>query len=427
MIAGVRGYNREVQPEDRRAVAVGDDIGGYVIDGELGRGGMGIVYAATHPVIGKRAAIKVLKPSLSDNPATVERFVQEARSVNQIGHPNIVDIFAFGTLPDGRSYLVMDLLEGESLRARIKRGPLHVREAANVIDEIASALIAAHDKGFVHRDLKPDNVFLVAHPGRSDIRLLDWGLAKLVAQPIGERAYRTATGAQIGTPDYMSPEQVRAGEVDGRSDIWALGVLAFECLYGRRPRRNADGSFVLSKPPEQLLADLPFVPNDLAQLIGAMLAHAPEDRPTLAAVRALIKRIRPSLPSMSVVGLELAAAPPQPAPDSLDLSLTASKVGARPIFPTPPTGAPSLQAAAQAPALRAAPLHAATRLGVPPPPVAPAGAPRVRPTPTQSPATSAAGSAALSRTGGRDSRLWLGIAVVLVVGAAIALAVAALT
>src|SRR5439155_22687699 len=112
------------------------EVGGYVIDGELGRGGMGVVSSPTHPVIGKRAAIKVLKPSLSNNPATVERFIQEARSVNQIGHPNIVDIFAFDQLPDGRSYLVMDLLEGESLRKRVKRGPLPVREAASIVDEI---------------------------------------------------------------------------------------------------------------------------------------------------------------------------------------------------------------------------------------------------------------------------------------------------
>src|SRR5689334_20412618 len=169
---------------------------------------MGVVFSATHPMIGKRAAIKVLKPSLSNNPATVERFIQEARSVNQIGHPNIVDIFAFDTLPDGRRYLVMDLLEGESLRQRIKRGPLPILEAALVIDEVASALTAAHDKGFIHRDLKPDNVFLVDNPGRFDVKLLDFGLAKLMptAQITSDRAFRTATGAQLGTPDYMSPE-----------------------------------------------------------------------------------------------------------------------------------------------------------------------------------------------------------------------------
>src|SRR5690242_8471374 len=163
----------------------GTDVGGYVVDGELGHGGMGVVYSATHPVIGKRAAIKVLKPELSRNHDAVERFALEARAVNQIGHPNIVDIFAFGVLNDGRSYYVMDLLAAESLRTRLKRGPLHISEAASVIDETASALIAAHAKCIIHRDLKPDNVFIVTHPGRwPEVKLLDWGLAKL-AVPMG--------------------------------------------------------------------------------------------------------------------------------------------------------------------------------------------------------------------------------------------------
>src|ERR1700742_4250945 len=143
----------------------GTEVGGYVIEGELGHGGMGVVYAARHPVIGKRAAIKILRPEVSRSPITVERFIQEARAVNEIGHPNIIDIFAYRALPDGRAYHIMDLLNGESLRKRLKRSVLHPSEAASVIDEIASALAAAHEHGFVHRDLKPDNVFLVTHEG----------------------------------------------------------------------------------------------------------------------------------------------------------------------------------------------------------------------------------------------------------------------
>jgi serine/threonine-protein kinase len=191
----------------------GTNVGGYVIEGELGSGGMGVVYASTHPVIGKRAAIKVLKPDLSKNPAAVERFMMEARAVNQIGHPNIVDIFAFGTLPDGRSYYVMDFLSGETLRKRIKRGPLHVSEAATIIDEVASALIAAHDKGIIHRDLKPDNIFMVSVPGRwPEVRILDWGLLKLSStqSAVSSGKYRTLAGSVLGTPVYMSPEQARA-------------------------------------------------------------------------------------------------------------------------------------------------------------------------------------------------------------------------
>ena len=123
-------------------IGPGTEVGGYVIDGEIGHGGMGVVYRATHPVIGKRAAIKILRPEVSRSPIAVERFLQEARAVNQIGHPNIVDIFAYGALPDGRAYHVMDLLVGESLRRRLKRSVLHPSEAASVIDEIAQALIA---------------------------------------------------------------------------------------------------------------------------------------------------------------------------------------------------------------------------------------------------------------------------------------------
>ena len=151
---------------DRRS-PIGTDVGGYVIDGELGQGGMGVGLQRDAP--GDRQARRdqgAASPSSRAIPTAVERFIQEARAVNQIGHPNIVDIFAFGALPDGRSYYVMDLLVGESLRKRLKRGAAaHPSEAATVIDEIASALIAAHDKGFIHRDLKPDNVFLVDHAG----------------------------------------------------------------------------------------------------------------------------------------------------------------------------------------------------------------------------------------------------------------------
>ena len=173
----------------------------------------------------------------------------------------------------GGGYLVMDLLEGESLRTRIKRGALPPAEAVMVIDEIASALDAAHAKGFVHRDLKPDNVFLVANPGRFDVKLLDFGLAKLSPGNANlDRAYRTATGAQLGTPDYMSPEQLRGDKnVDGRTDVYALGDPRVRDPHGEataavlgwhvRPPGRSGPAAVRSR-----------VPAELAQLVEALLA-----------------------------------------------------------------------------------------------------------------------------------------------------------
>jgi serine/threonine protein kinase len=289
----------------------GFDVGGYIIDGELGHGGMGVVYSATHPVIGKRAAIKVLRPELSKDPSAVERFVNEARAVNQIGHPNIVDIFAIGTLIDGRSYYVMDLLVGETLRMRLKRGAMHISEAATAIDEMASALIAAHVKGIIHRDLKPDNVFMVSVPGRwPEVKLLDFGLAKLVQRPAGSKI-RTITGSMLGTPAYMSPEQARSSDlVDHRTDVYSLGVLAYELLTGAAPFQKQSSIDTLlahqEDPVPPLLDAVPTLPVELAQLIEAMLAKEPDDRPTLAAVAAVLKRLKGTkIPTMTAAGIRM--------------------------------------------------------------------------------------------------------------------------
>ncbi len=313
-------------------LAAGIDVGGYVIDGVLGAGAMGVVYAATHPLIGKRAAIKVLKPDRSNHPAAVERFMLEARAVNQIGHPNIVDIFAFGQLPDGRSYYVMDLLTGETLRRRIKRGgPLHVSEAASVIDEVASALIAAHAKGIIHRDLKPDNVFMVSVGGRwPEVRVLDWGLLKLTPEAAygdgGSHGasnnmlsgrFKTVAGSLMGTPAYMSPEQARASEsVDARTDIYSFGAMAYEMVSGDVPFKTTNPIEALLAHQDQavppLAAKCPTLPEELVQLIEAMLAKDPAERPTLPAVRAVIKRLRASAIPMTAAGFSLPPITPSP-------------------------------------------------------------------------------------------------------------------
>jgi serine/threonine-protein kinase len=291
-----RTHDMRTQGEPVRDVAVGDDIGGYVVDGELGVGGMGVVYSAVHPVIGKRAAVKVLRAELSDDPDSVSRFIREAQLVNKIRHPNIVDIFAIGRLTSGQYYLVMDLLEGETLRDRLRRGPLSLAETASVLDEMAAALVAAHDQGIIHRDLKPDNVFLVAAAGRwPAVKLLDFGVAKLMRATNTPVSQATQTGIALGTPWYMSPEQARAKNVDHRTDIYALGVMAYEMLTGVRPFNViADGGSLADAAADS--------PRDLVDVIEAMIADEADARPTLPMVRAAIKRARRTLRADEVVG-----------------------------------------------------------------------------------------------------------------------------
>jgi eukaryotic-like serine/threonine-protein kinase len=280
------------------ALEEGTPVGEYVVTGRLGEGGMATVYSGHHPVIGKRVAIKVIRAELCRSIEAVDRFVQEARAANEIGHPNLVDVFNFGTLADGRSYFVMEWLQGRTLADVLDSdGPLPLGAAARALCEICDGLHAAHEGGIVHRDLKPQNVFFLES---GKVKLLDFGIAKLVGRR--ETTPHTQPGLTMGTPDYISPEQARGRNVDARADVYSLGVLAFEMATGQLP-------FVADNPADMMAMHLgaeprrpsavnPALPAAFDALVARMLDKDAEKRPSIPEVRAaLIDILYPPLPS----------------------------------------------------------------------------------------------------------------------------------
>lgn len=215
----------------------GDTLGDrWTLVEKIDAGAMGEVFRAEHRMLGHAVAVKVLRPEMTRDPGAIERFLREARIAAKLRHPNVVRVEDYGLAQDGRPYLVMELLHGESLARRLARTPrLHPRVVLAIVSQIGEALDAAHAAGIVHRDLKPENIFLCGPADPPKLKVLDFGVAKFT-DSLAAGGSATASNTLVGTPRYMSPEQARASRtLDGRSDLWALGILAYEMLTGRHP------------------------------------------------------------------------------------------------------------------------------------------------------------------------------------------------
>jgi len=268
---------------------IGELIGAYEIVGTLGVGGMGEVFRARDPKLGREVAVKVLPESFASDPAKLKRFQQEAHTLAALSHPNVVQVFDAGE-HQGLPYLVMELVEGQTLRRRMAAGPLPWRQAAELAAAVAEGLAAAHAKGIVHRDLKPENLMLTVH---GHVKILDFGLAKLrkdQSLPPGAGSGAgvrpplsgiTEVGLVMGTADYMSPEQARGGKVDARSDLFSLGVILWEMATGNHPFRRATPAetmrAILTGRPETP-GDAERLPSPLGRILRVCLARDPAQR-----------------------------------------------------------------------------------------------------------------------------------------------------
>ncbi len=272
--------------ETEEQTLVGKVLGGlYRVEALVGEGGMGAVYAATHVHLKKRFALKVLAESAAVDRRAIERFLQEAQAASGIDNPHIIDVINFDRTADGRVFLVMELLEGQSLAQRLESGPVPPLEALALMKQLCDALTAAHEAGIVHRDLKPENVFLIDRDGKDFVKVLDFGISK-VERAEAEAVRLTKTGQLVGTPLYMSPEQARGDDaIDHRADVYALGILLYEMLVGRPPFEGQNyfqllwkhGNVVPEAPRASVDGPVPW-PESLDAAILQALEKQPSNR-----------------------------------------------------------------------------------------------------------------------------------------------------
>ena len=379
---------------DARDALVGVTLDGrFRVEAVVGEGGFGVVYRATQLNVGREVAVKVLRPEVSASARHAERFETEARIISQLRHPNTLKLVDFGRAPDARLYFVTEYLHGASLDARIAAGDLSPPAVVRLLVQICDALAEAHERGVVHCDLKPRNIFVERVGGQWIAKVHDFGIARLreTAEPLDALVWssdRGGAGGQsriAGTPAYMSPEQLRGGLVDARSDLYALGVVAYECLAGAPPFEDPDSLALdhLASPPLPFGERQPAVRVDppLEALVLQLLAKHPDDRPASAqTVRAQLVALE------ATAALADRPAPRARGPASAHATVTSTLDRVTPLAhaqPAKPSGAPYL-AALGGMALVAAGVFVATRGersvdALPAPVVAPESAPESAP------------------------------------------------
>ena len=413
--------------EDVETLPAGARLGAYKIVRVLGEGGMGFVYEAVHEVLHRRTAIKMLRPEIA-SPEVIIRFLQEAKAVNLIDHQNIINVYDYSDGADGSVYFVMEYLEGETLDDLMWRNrPMPLPLLLHTFTQTARALAAAHAKKIVHRDLKPANVFVIAREGNpAFIKLLDFGIAQLRGE--GAVSGLTAAGTVMGTPQYMSPEQITGGAVDARTDVWALGVMLYRAATGQAPFRGEGfaqlaATITLDTPPAPRSL-VPEIPDGLDQLIQRCLVREIDGRvQSMAELLAGLERVQAiaRLTDEAILAAINTAPAPAAPPPTADRSVAGSlpefqgvdpnAVRPRPVAPAPaPAPAPrsktglyvGLGAGALALAVGAFVLGGAKATPTPtptpapaPPVVAPVGSAGLAPAPTPAVSPQEAAAAAL--------------------------------
>ena len=399
------------------AIKIGTIFAGYRIEGVLGRGGMGVVYLAEQPELGRRVAIKVIAPALASDPDYLERFRRESRLAAAIEHPNAIPIYEAGVADADMPYLVMRYVEGEDLSSLLRReGRLDTKRAAAIVDQIAGALDEAHARGLVHRDVKPANVIVESRRGTEHAYLTDFGLTREMDASSGV----TATGRWVGTIDYASPEQIKGRPVDARCDVYALGCVLFTTLTGRLPfERDEDVAKLyahVSEPPPTASAVAPDVSQEVDRVITRAMAKDPDFR----------------FPSAGDFGrAALAAATGTPVAEPEHTVATGEAAPATEPAPPPVTPTPTKPADTPTPAEPESTVEAAEAQPTAPPSTVEASAAQPTAPPSEPPDEPPTAAGAPSeprrpaRAGGR--RRLAALAGVLAVGAVIAIAVVALS